>query len=194
MPSNKFCVPSHWQSDSQSLLMSTEMENGEQGVTWKYFEYSEHTGSEYEIVKGQFMQLSYPKWSPSCCCKTPQGSLSWPQMLGKPPLNWLHSLNICVNLSFLCHIHQIKSFQHIVMKTNTFHIRLTFYHISCQDSSPGWLHRPAFLWLNLTSILNLGRLINLPTPFKHLLPLYYIWIIKSYSMLHKYFRLFLHIF
>lgn len=61
MPSNKFCVPSHWQSDSQSLLMSTEMENGDQGVTWKYFEYSEHTGSECEIVKGQFMQLSYPK-------------------------------------------------------------------------------------------------------------------------------------
>ena len=113
------------------------------------------------------------------------------QMLGKPPLNWLHSLNICVNLSlFLCHIHQIKSFQHIVMKTNTFHILLTFYHTCCQDSSPGWLHRPAFPWLNLTSILNLGRLTNLPTPFKHLLPLYYIWIIKSYSMLHKYFRLF----
>ena len=116
-------------------------------------------------------------------------------MLGKPPLNWLHSLNICVNLSlFLCHIHQIKSFLHIVMKTNTFHILLTFYHICYQDSSPGWLHMPAFPWLNLTSILNLGRFTNLPPPFKHLLPLYYIWIIKSYSMLHKYFRLFLRIF
>ena len=114
-------------------------------------------------------------------------------MLEKP--DWIDStplISVSTYLYFYVNFIKLSHFNIYLGRPTLFVYFWPFITSGDQDSNPGWLHMPAFPWLNLTTILNLGMLTNLPTLFKHLLPLYYIWRIKSYSMLHKYFRVFLH--